>query len=281
MLCAVQRPACLDRVPEWVEAYLRKCPRSPEGVHQWLASAAHKTFSHLEAEGQVEALRWAVRNCGRDPQPREIENTVANIRARRERGEACGALYQAWPPRAYAEIDQLARKGIIAAELRRRSPYRIPRISPWQWLKRLFPANSLICLSREEPRGVDSQGVPVFSRRWQTRPRDEWRHYGLKNFPLIVPNPAQKPCGRTLDGRMSTRCNEMFPRRRFLVLEHDFSILNRAGTGETEWAPWIRGWEKAGRSTRDVCAALLWHLSEYAPLGLIVWSGGRVDAGLV
>ena len=54
------------------------------------------------------------------------------------------------------------REGITAAELRRRSPYRIPRVSPWQWLKRLFPAGSLLCLSREEPRGVDSQGVPVF-----------------------------------------------------------------------------------------------------------------------
>ena len=80
---------------------------------------------------------------------------------------------------------------------------------------------------------------------------------------------------------MSTRCNEMFPRRRYLVVEFDFSILNRAGTGETEWAPWIRGWEKAGRSTRDACAALLWHLSQYAPLALVVWSGRQKLAGMV
>ena len=198
MLCAVQRPACLDRVPEWVEAYLRKCPRSPEGVHQWLASAAHKTFAYLEAQQQVEVLRWAMwaSNCGRDPQPREIENTISNIRARRLQGEASGILHPAWPPRVHAEINRLAREGITASELRRRSPYRIPRISPWQWLKRLFPVNSLICLSREEPRGVDSQGVPIFSRRWQTRRRDEWRYRGLRNFPLLVPNVAQKPYGR-------------------------------------------------------------------------------------
>ena len=100
---------------------------------------------------------------------------------------------------------------------------------------------------------------PFFSRRWQTRRRDEWRYRGLRNFPLLVPNVAQKPYGRTLDGRLSTRCNQMFPRRRFLVVEFDFSSLTRAGTGETEWASWIHGWEKAGRSTRDACAALLWH----------------------
>ena len=50
-------------------------------------AAAHKTFAYLEAEEQVKALRWAMRDCGRDPQPREIENTVANIRAKREAGE--------------------------------------------------------------------------------------------------------------------------------------------------------------------------------------------------
>ena len=33
MLCTIERPSCLDRVPEWVEDYLRKCPRSPDGVH--------------------------------------------------------------------------------------------------------------------------------------------------------------------------------------------------------------------------------------------------------
>jgi hypothetical protein len=273
MLCS--RPSCLDRVPEWIEDYLRKCPRSPEGVHRWLASATHKTFGHLENEEQVKALRWAMRDCGRDPQPREIENTVSNIRARRLQGEASGILHPAWPPRACAEVDKLVRDGITAAELRRRSPYRIPRVSPWQWLKRLFPAGSLLCLSQEYSRGQDSHGVPVFFRRWQTKTRDGWRPYGLRNFALLVPNPAQKPYGRTLDGRRSTRCKEMFPRRCYLVIEFDFSILNRAGTGETEWAPWIRGWEEAGRSTRDACAALLWHLSQYAPLALVVWSGGK------
>ena len=67
----------------------------------------------------------------------------------------------------------------------------------------------------------------------------------------------------------------MFPRRRFLIVEFDFSSLNRAKTRETAWALLICQWEKAGRSTRDACAALLWHLSEYAPLTLVVWSGNR------
>ena len=112
MLCAVQRPACLDRVPEWVEAYLRKCPRSPEGVHQWLASAAHKTFAYLEAQEQAKALKWAmyVSNCGRDPQPHEIENTVANIRRKREHEETSGALYQAWPLPVHGEVNKLVRE---------------------------------------------------------------------------------------------------------------------------------------------------------------------------
>jgi hypothetical protein len=216
-----------------------------------------------------------MRDCGRDPQRGEIERTVVTIRAKREAGEANGSLYRAWPPRAYEEIDRLVRQGITVAELRHRSPYRIPRVSPWQWLKRLFPPGALICLSREESRGVDLQGVPVFFRRWHTRRRDDWRHCGLRNFPLLVPNPAQKAYGRTVDGRERTRCNAMFSRRRYLVVEFDFSIFSRAGANETEWASLIRGWEKEGLSIRDACASLLWHLSEYAPFVLIVWSGSR------
>ena len=269
------RPTCLDRVPEWLETFLGTCPRSSNGVHQWLAAATHRTFAYLDSQEQVKVLRWAMRDCGRDPQPHEIEHTVENIRRKRAKGEANGSVYQAWPPRAYEEIDQLVCQGITAAELRRRSPYRIPRVSPWRWIKRLFPANSFLCLSREEPRGTDAQGVPVFARIWDTRLRDGWRYRGLKNYPLIVPNVAKKCSGLTQDGRESTRCNEMFPARRFLTIEFDFSLRDRSGRNETEWASWICKWEKRGRSTRDACAALLWHLREYAPLALVVWSAGK------
>jgi hypothetical protein len=58
-------------------------------------------------------------------------------------------------------------------------------------------------------------------------------------------------------------------------VEFDFSLRTRDGRKETVWAPWIKKWEKAGRDVKDACAALLWHLSQYAPLTIAVWSGAK------
>jgi hypothetical protein len=69
--------------------------------------------------------------------------------------------------------------------------------------------------------------------------------------------------------------NEMFPERRYVTAEWDFSLLSRDGAKQTEWAPWIKAWEKDGRSIHDASSALIWHLTEYAPLTLVVFSGGK------
>jgi hypothetical protein len=67
----------------------------------------------------------------------------------------------------------------------------------------------------------------------------------------------------------------MFPRRLYLVIEFDFSEKSSDGQEETIWAPLIRGWRGRGISTHGAGVALLWHLSQYAPLVLVVWSGGK------
>jgi len=76
---------------------LRRVPVSPNGVHQWLASAVHRTYAWLDASEQEKVLRWAIRDCGRAPQPNEIERTVENIRRKRGNGEASGHYYKPWP----------------------------------------------------------------------------------------------------------------------------------------------------------------------------------------
>ena len=80
---SINRPSCLDRVPEQVESFLAACPVAGTGVHHWLASAVHRTYAYLDANEQEKVLRWAIRDCGRDPQPNEIERTVENIRKKR------------------------------------------------------------------------------------------------------------------------------------------------------------------------------------------------------
>jgi hypothetical protein len=95
----VTRPSCLDSVPEYVEDCLRSCPRAGNGVHQWMARAAYRTFGHLDADEQTRAIRWAMRDCGRLPQPNEIERTISNICGRM----ANGGVLRLLPPLAIAQ----------------------------------------------------------------------------------------------------------------------------------------------------------------------------------
>ena len=267
----IERPSCLDGIPSWLEDFLSRCPRSPNGVHQWLCSAAHRTHPYLGEEDQIPVLRWAMRNCGRPPGRNEIQNTVRNVRARREHGWIDRAF--SWPAVTYSEIDRIVRHGITHSQLKAHSPW-IGQRQTRRWLKELFPDNPLICLAQGTPAEMDS-GSPAFA--WHTRRRDSWcsRRYRLSFFSFIVPSPAKYTWGWTQDRRRSTRCNEMFPARRYLVVEWDFSLLNRDGTKETQWAFWIRAWEKAGRSIQDASSALIWHLTEYAPLTIVIWSAGK------
>ena len=56
MSLSIERPSCLDMAPEWLEAFLRSCPKSGSGVHSWLAKATHRSFAYLDASEQAKAL---------------------------------------------------------------------------------------------------------------------------------------------------------------------------------------------------------------------------------
>jgi hypothetical protein len=286
---ALLRPSCLDLVPEWLESFLGTCPHSPNGVHQWLAKAAWRMHDHLNSEEQVKVLRWAIRGCGRAPQPSEIERTVANIGRKRD-GQFHAQCFNRWPAPVPSEIDKIVCRG----------PWDLSAVNPvlpadagiddstnkksgaHNWLPRLFPVGSLLCISQELVFQSATNLEPYISRRWHTRRLETWtdRYAQLCDASsLLVPNPAAFTWHYTIDRRPSTRCNAMFPVRLYLVVEFDFSEKSRDGQQETAWAPSIRKWKKRGISIRGACAALLWHLSQYAPLVLVVWSGGKSSHG--
>jgi hypothetical protein len=56
----------------------------------------------------------------------------------------------------------------------------------------------------------------------------------------------------------------------FLIVEFDFKSSNSA-----EEARLLERLANEGRDVRDLCAALLLHLAEKAPLALAVYSGGK------
>jgi hypothetical protein len=235
---------------------------------------------HLSRAEQVKVLHWVVRDCGRAPQPNEIERTVENINQKRD-SQFHVQYVRAWPAPITVEIDRIVCQG----------PWGLSALSPasinnssgaHNWLARLFPAESLLCISQELVYHSTLNLEPYVSRHWHTRRLESWtsKYATLCDVSsLLVPSPAAFTWHYTTDRRPSTRCNAMFPRRLYIVAEFDFTERARDGIQETPWAPLIRKWKKRGISARGACAALLWHLSQYAPLVLVVWSGGKSSHG--
>jgi hypothetical protein len=231
---------------------------------------------YLSPKEQVKTLYWALRDCGRALQPQEVEHTITNIGKKRD-GQAYTSYNKPWPDPVLSEIDKIVCRG--PWDLADRSPGDISNaLSAHDWLQRLFPSRSLLCVSQEVVYLSSANLEPFISRRWHTRWVETWSgKYAdiCDHSSLLVSNPAAFTWGYTMDRRRSTRCNTMFPSRLYLVNEFDFSEKSGDGKEDAIWAPLIRKWKDRGISIRAACAALLWHLARYAPLVLAVWSGGK------
>jgi hypothetical protein len=76
--------------------------------------------------------------------------------------------------------------------------------------------------------------------------------------------------GLTREGKLSAHALSNTGPRRFLIVEFDFNASN-----SDEEARLLERLAAEGRDVRDLCAALLLHLAEKAPLALAVHSGGK------
>jgi hypothetical protein len=80
--------------------------------------------------------------------------------------------------------------------------------------------------------------------------RREWWRNKLSKRALIVPSPMSAEKGRTKQGKLSHHSEDNTGPRRFLVVEFD-------------------------RATLDEQAGIIFHLAQYAPLALVVFSGSK------
>ena len=119
----------------------------------------------------------------------------------------------------------------------------------------LFPGNPLLCCGWTR-------------HHFDTRARTRW--YKLHALQFIVPNPMTAPRGNTKKRRLSAHALSNTGVRRFLIVEFDFDA-----SSSPEEARLLRRLATEGRDVRDLCAALLLHLAEKAPLALVVYSGGK------
>lgn len=147
-----------------------------------------------------------------------------------------------WPSKNEQLIASITKRSPGMAGLELRSPERFDDLTPYSEfiLDALFPGNPLLCLAASK-------------RVFNTKPREAWR--GREHAQeFIVPSPMASVRGLTQNGKPSQRCLENTGPRKFIVIEFD--------TG-----------------TFDDHAGLLLHLATWAPLAMVVHSGGKSAHG--
>ena len=169
----------------------------------------------------------------------------------------CSLTRLGWPSANFEEIEAVADSEHSLADLWEASPIRLDSNRPRtnEIVDILFPGNPFLCCGWNR-------------HRFDTRSRNSW--YKLNDLQFLVPNPMVALRGRTRHGKISAHTLSNTGSRLFLNVEFDFD-----GGRCPEEARVIAKLEKQGRDVRDLCAALLLHLAEKAPLALAVYSGGK------
>jgi hypothetical protein len=166
-------------------------------------------------------------------------------------------LFRHSPDTNFDLIEAVADAGSGLVDLWDASPIRLDSNEPRtdEIIDVLFPGDPLLCCGWTR-------------HRFDTRPRNRW--YGLHDLQFIVPNAMTARRGRTQHGKISAHTLSNTGPRRFLVVEFDFEASR-----SFEETGLLAKLDKQGRDVRDLCAALLLHLAEKAPLALAVYSGGK------
>jgi hypothetical protein len=254
-------------LPLWCVQALAECPEANTGVHQWLLPTFNKLRHEVGIGRAIELVTDAViRNAG-DARVDAREIKVAAEKSYATKGvPASPGASQKWPPPDLALIERITTSGAsdwsTLDELWQLSPEE-PDESPETTdaiIRRLFPANSLICPGG---RKEDTTTYPLAELK------------SLHRFQFIVPSPMLKLVGRTDNGNghESGRCLDNTGTRRFLV--NDFDFKKEVNAKRTKYAAMIERWEAIGMSIQDATAAIIMHLAQYGPLVMVVFSGGE------
>lgn len=162
-----------------------------------------------------------------------------------------------WPAKDYQSIHRITGRNSGLVDLWEASPIRLETNEPrtHEIIDALFAADSLLCCG--------------WSRhRFDTRSKSRW--YKLEDLQFLVPNPMMERQGITKAGKKSAHSLGNTGSRRFLVIEFDFDSSRSATDAEL-----LTRVCADNRDVFDLCASLLLHLAERAPLALAVHSGGK------
>jgi hypothetical protein len=259
-------------LPDWLATLLASPPPASQGVHAWLYRCARQLHSHYPAPEIIRLLADHAANCGRPVPHSEIEEAVANSlrcawQPHGSNGGQTTPPARRWPGPDPGRIEVIAQTAGLA-DLWEASPMRTEDSEPHteQIVDRLFPPGALLCCGTRET-------------EFDTKPREDWRGE-LAALQFLVPSPMSAEWGQTKESKPSKHTLANTGTRHHLVIECDFSLFARDGQTETRYAPLLRrlaqgNGEDMPGTVADLCAAVVLHLTQYAPLVLAVHSGSK------
>jgi hypothetical protein len=223
------------------------CPHTGEGtgVNVWtLRFARRAALIGLPIDDARDEIYSRAVGCGRRLKASEVERSLSKAYTEN------GAHYtpQATPTKIainHELIDRISKQGPTLEQIQESSPDQFDESGRRTALilTTLFAPTDLINAS-----GVrESDGITRILDEWLERPK-----VILTRQQFIVPNPMAKTWGINKDGNESARCLDNTGPRMYFVAEFDF-----------------------GEGTDDKQAALIAHLAQFAPLVMIVDSGGK------
>jgi hypothetical protein len=203
----------------------------------WALSNRLKEFGLSQSQiDELLRLRWNRYHLNADPAIGRASHRVFD----QDNGNA-----PRWPSRSQAEVDRvLAEQESMGVD---RLKSESPVSEPWEMptteiLDRLFSeGDPLLCMGES----VD---------RFGTKPKSEFLNelaHPEANLPHLVPSTMSKLMGTTMAGKISARCRDNAGSLRFQVVDLD---------DEPDF---------------DDQARILWHLKEFLPLIMILYSGNR------
>ena len=255
-------------LPQFVRDLLSSPPQSGEdngGVHRYLFRVARVLHPYRDDSEIGDTLRALTSTCGRLVSEREILDAVENSKAYAwTPGEQTPVRrILTWPAVDKERLTSIVDEGIALADLWEASLIRWEdsKSHAEEIIDALFPGDPFLCCAWS-------------ANQFATHSREEWRGK-LSSMQFIVPSPMLSKTGLTQGGRESEHTLADTGPRRFLVVECDYSQKSRDGTQDTPLAPLIRELATLGVDVADMCASVLGHLAQFAPLTLAVHSAGK------
>jgi hypothetical protein len=236
-------------LPQFLKDLIASVPAHGNGVHDWLFKVSRQLHAHRDEQAIVDLLTAAVDGCGRHVPHSEILAAVRDSEgcAWKPSGTARPAQAPTLPKWPALDVEKrraiIEAEGITLADIWHASPISCTRDSTDAefFADELFPGNPLLCV------GMDM-------RTFSTAPRESFRGK-LSGMSLIVPSPMSALLGKKKNPKpgedpLSAHSLDNTGPRRYLVTEFD-------------------------SGTQDEQAAIIWHLRQFAPLRLVLWSGGK------